>query len=250
VAVKTGTSQSYHDNWTLGFTRDVTVGVWVGNFDRQPLRGASGVVGAAPIFHDVMLAAQRRYGPPPAGEESVLPRPAGLEAVRVCALSGLRATLACPVLETEWLPASRELPACLWHRQAGGRTGVVWPARYRAWAKERGLLERAGKEAAASVPVRATSPRPAPRTVEGLRIVNPPAGASYLFDPTLRAEFQTLPLRAEAAAGARLTWSVDGHGVGVAAGDAELNWPLQRGRHVVCVDDGQGRRDEAVILVR
>jgi penicillin-binding protein 1C len=250
VAVKTGTSQSYHDNWTLGFTRDVTVGVWVGNFDRQPLRGASGVVGAAPIFHDVMQAAQRRFGPPPAGEEGVLLRPADLEATRVCALSGLRATPACPVLETEWLPASRELPACLWHRQ-GGHSGVVWPARYRAWAKERGLLERPGTVATASVPaVRVASPRAAPRTVDGLRIVNPPAGASYLFDPTLRAEFQTLPLRAEAAAGARLAWSVDGHGVGAAGADTELNWPLQRGRHVVSVDDGQGRRDEAVILVR
>jgi penicillin-binding protein 1C len=50
VAVKTGTSQAYRDNWTIGYTRDVTVGVWVGNFDRQPLRGSSGVTGAAPIF--------------------------------------------------------------------------------------------------------------------------------------------------------------------------------------------------------
>ena len=38
VAAKTGTSQAYHDNWTIGYTRDVTVGVWVGNFDRTPLR--------------------------------------------------------------------------------------------------------------------------------------------------------------------------------------------------------------------
>src|SRR6185369_10158997 len=51
VAVKTGTSQAYHDNWTVGYTRDITVGVWVGNFDRSPLRGSSGVTGAAPIFN-------------------------------------------------------------------------------------------------------------------------------------------------------------------------------------------------------
>ena len=38
VAVKTGTSQAYHDNWTVGYTRDVTIGVWVGNFDRTPLK--------------------------------------------------------------------------------------------------------------------------------------------------------------------------------------------------------------------
>ena len=59
VAVKTGTSQAYRDNWTVGYTHEVTVGVWVGNFDRRPLIGSSGVTGAAPIFHAVMLAAQR-----------------------------------------------------------------------------------------------------------------------------------------------------------------------------------------------
>ena len=60
VAVKTGTSQAYHDNWTIGYSRHVTVGVWVGNFDRKPLRNSSGVTGAGPIFHAVMLAAERR----------------------------------------------------------------------------------------------------------------------------------------------------------------------------------------------
>src|SRR5206468_3127544 len=60
VAAKTGTSQAFHDNWTVGYSRHVTVGVWVGNFDRRPLRNSSGVTGAGPIFHAVMLAAERR----------------------------------------------------------------------------------------------------------------------------------------------------------------------------------------------
>jgi membrane carboxypeptidase/penicillin-binding protein PbpC len=60
VAVKTGTSQAYRDNWTIGYTRDVTVGVWVGNFDRTSLPNSSGVTGAGPIFHAVMMAAQLR----------------------------------------------------------------------------------------------------------------------------------------------------------------------------------------------
>src|SRR5262249_15262199 len=70
VAVKTGTSQAYHDNWTIGFTRDVTVGVWVGNFDREPLQNSSGVTGAAPIFHDVLMAAETRLaGRMPAADD-------------------------------------------------------------------------------------------------------------------------------------------------------------------------------------
>src|SRR5205823_12800064 len=59
VAVKTGTSQAYRDNWTIGYTRDVTVGVWVGNFDLSALRNSSGVTGAGPIFHEVMLLVGR-----------------------------------------------------------------------------------------------------------------------------------------------------------------------------------------------
>ncbi|OIP97110.1 hypothetical protein AUK40_03960 [Candidatus Wirthbacteria bacterium CG2_30_54_11] len=58
AAVKTGTTNDIKDNWTVGFTPDLTVGVWVGNNNGDPLTGhASGVTGAAPIWHDFMEAA-------------------------------------------------------------------------------------------------------------------------------------------------------------------------------------------------
>ena len=76
VAAKTGTSQGYRDNWAIGYTRDVTVGVWVGNFDRAPLRNSSGVTGAGPIFHAVMLAAARRYSAETEPMEGPVFRPA------------------------------------------------------------------------------------------------------------------------------------------------------------------------------
>jgi penicillin-binding protein 1C len=62
ASVKTGTSQDFHDNWVIGYTRDFTVGVWVGNFDRTPLAGATGVSGAGPVFNAVMQAACQRLG--------------------------------------------------------------------------------------------------------------------------------------------------------------------------------------------
>lgn len=62
-AVKTGTSSDFHDNWCLGFTREITVGVWAGNFDQSPLKGLSGVAGAGPIFHRTMLAAHAGITP-------------------------------------------------------------------------------------------------------------------------------------------------------------------------------------------
>src|SRR5262249_23697083 len=142
VAVKTGTSQAYHDNWTVGFTRDVTVGVWVGNFDREPLQNSSGVTGAAPIFHDVLMAAQSRLaGGMPAPEEPLVERPAELAARAVCALSGRDATEFCPRVETEWIPSDRPAAPCPWHHRAHGRIVTAWPPVYRAWARQQGLLD-------------------------------------------------------------------------------------------------------------
>ena len=55
VSVKTGTTNDYRDNWTIGYTPDYVVAVWVGNNDNTPMSGVvSGVTGAAPIWHDIM----------------------------------------------------------------------------------------------------------------------------------------------------------------------------------------------------
>ena len=67
-AVKTGTSKDMRDNWTIGFSADYTVGVWVGNTDGSAMRGAiSGVSGAAPIWQELMqflTAASASLKPP------------------------------------------------------------------------------------------------------------------------------------------------------------------------------------------
>ncbi|OGG24161.1 hypothetical protein A3A79_03140 [Candidatus Gottesmanbacteria bacterium RIFCSPLOWO2_01_FULL_43_11b] len=57
VAVKTGTSNDKRDNWTIGYTPSSVVTVWVGNNDNSPMHPTltSGVTGAAPIWHDIMI---------------------------------------------------------------------------------------------------------------------------------------------------------------------------------------------------
>jgi len=55
AAAKTGTTNDYRDNWTLGYTPQVAVGVWVGNTDNSEMKGVTGLTGAAPIWHDVMM---------------------------------------------------------------------------------------------------------------------------------------------------------------------------------------------------
>lgn len=54
AAAKTGTSTDFRDSWTVGFTPEYTVGVWVGRFSNRPLQRISGAMGAAPVFHRVL----------------------------------------------------------------------------------------------------------------------------------------------------------------------------------------------------
>ena len=62
VACKTGTSTDFRDNWTIGFTPEYSVGVWVGNFDGSPMREVSGVTGAGPILHSIFDYLHTNYG--------------------------------------------------------------------------------------------------------------------------------------------------------------------------------------------
>jgi penicillin-binding protein 1C len=64
AAVKTGTSSGYRDTWTVGYTADYTVGVWVGNFNGSPMRRIGGVSGAGPLWNRIMLHLYDRRDPP------------------------------------------------------------------------------------------------------------------------------------------------------------------------------------------
>jgi len=55
VAVKTGTTNNYHDAWTVGYTPSIVTGVWVGNSNNAAMKGtADGSVLAAPIWNEYM----------------------------------------------------------------------------------------------------------------------------------------------------------------------------------------------------
>lgn len=57
IAVKTGTTNDKRDNWTIGWTPQVVVGVWVGNNDNSQMKAvASGVSGASPIWRKIIIA--------------------------------------------------------------------------------------------------------------------------------------------------------------------------------------------------
>ena len=260
VAAKTGTSQSYFDNWVIGYTRDVTVGVWVGNFDRTPLRGSSGVTGAGPIFHAVMLAAvERTTGALPINQPVVLAvAPPDVKRAELCATSGMAAGDACPTRVSEWVPTEAPGTHCTWHHATDRGLVTVWPETYREWAQSAGLLPPGPVPLAvlAAAPAETTGhhalsdARPIGRTGERrLTITRPLGGALFLLDPSLRPEFQALTFSATGGDGP-LEWFVDSASIAVVEPGRTVRWPLVRGRHRVAVKDRAGATDETTIVVR
>jgi penicillin-binding protein 1C len=84
VAVKTGTTNDFRDNWTIGYTPSYVVSVWVGNNDNTPMRGiVSGVTGAAPIWNGIMSNLLEGTRPEP------FQRPQGVVQKAVCSDTGL-----------------------------------------------------------------------------------------------------------------------------------------------------------------
>ena len=63
VAVKTGTTNDKRDNWAVGFTKGITVGIWSGNNDNSPMNQkiASGATGASQIFYRLMIELLKKY---------------------------------------------------------------------------------------------------------------------------------------------------------------------------------------------
>lgn len=101
VAVKTGTTNSLRDNWTIGYTRDRVVLTWVGNNDNSPMSSvASGVTGASPIWNSLMSRALNE-------QSHRFALPAGMERVRLCATTGTLACAGCPRVIEEVLPLER-----------------------------------------------------------------------------------------------------------------------------------------------
>lgn len=148
-AVKTGTTNDNRDAWTLGYTPDLAVGVWVGNADYSTMKGVAGATGAVPIWHNVMARALEGQPAQP------FTPPAGSQRAVVCADSGTLPGEACPAQREEVFAENQgPLPAAydLWQRiridrvtgklateftpadRIETRDGMIFPQKYRDWA--------------------------------------------------------------------------------------------------------------------
>jgi penicillin-binding protein 1C len=96
AAVKTGTSSDYRDTWTVGFTTDYLVATWVGNFDGAPMRQVSGVTGAAPLWHRIMVHLHETQEP------TEFAPPTGMAKRPICAGTGQKPGPTCEAIVQEY----------------------------------------------------------------------------------------------------------------------------------------------------
>jgi len=104
VAAKTGTTNDFRDNWTLGYTPDIAVGVWVGNADYTPMENTTGLSGAAPIWNEFMQYAVTEMT---GGNPTPFTRPAGVVERVVCEVSGSEPSEWCPSQRGEFFAADQ-----------------------------------------------------------------------------------------------------------------------------------------------
>lgn len=247
AAAKTGTSKGYRDNIAVGYTPLVTVAVWVGNFDGSPMEGTSGVTGAGPLFHDVMIAAEHRF---PSGE---FPKPKGVDEVAVCPLSGALPGEHCKDTHREVFARSGDrstapVASCTMHvavaidptnglragpacKDAETRVLERYDADLLAWARSAG---RPIVPDAFSPRCPGASDEPL-RDASRARIAFPPDGAAFSIDPSASAK-QAIAIRADVPSGARaVAIVVDGQRHALAP-PYELRFPLTVGAHSAHVD--------------
>ena len=221
VAAKTGTSKDFRDNWTVGYSPRYTVGVWVGNFDGEPMHNVSGITGCGPLFKDIMLLLHKGE----AGTDFTEPK--GIVTSAVCPRSGLRPNEFCPgVVKEVFIEGTEPREECTHHQKnpavllvAEKRNGEPAPARF--------------------------------------AITFPRDGDIFKLDPVLRKEHQRIKLRAVFPVTkypARIKWWVNGDKVGETGPPFSIFWNLRPGSFTIkatAVSDGppvESRPVKVVVL--
>lgn len=256
AAAKTGTTTDFRDNWTVGYTPQLAVGVWAGNADNTPMYRVTGITGAGPIWHDFMQAALR--GAP----VKKFIRPDNIIEKEICDASGLLATADCLRVRREvfvrgteptryddaYLALNVDAPTGnLWREGCRGpmvrRVFRVYPPDAQDWALKQGLataprVDCLGQRVdSGAVSPQAERPGDEAEAGTGLMVVSPAMNSEYETSPQLPANLQRLQVSARLTQPLRLhrvRLLLDGAVIGEFA-DAPYQalWQLTPGEHRV-----------------
>ena len=230
-AVKTGTSTDFRDNWCLGFTADFTVGVWAGNLDNTPMRGISGVTGAAPIFKATMLRLHEDHTP------SWFKKPSNMKLCHIDPHTGKRHSQPSQTTIPLTLP-NTHIPLAAKPSDYDSKGRVYLDSAYTEWHNKEADQSRFTLHA---TPHSTLSPQNSK-----LKILSPSREAEYLLDPDLPGSGKILKLSADASS--TVTWH--SNTLTIQNNGAHFTATLTPGEHVITARDATGREASRKIIVR
>ncbi len=219
VALKTGTSQGYRDAWTVAWSQDYMVAVWMGRADAGTMVQMSGGRAAAAMAQAILL--HLHESTPGDLLDTQFPPPAGMVQVELCAFTGLRNVGACNQTFQEYVEPDNIPPPEPVHladdRVTVQRVVSVLPD-YRSWAAGQGFLVRQDA-ISAEAPVR-------------LSITAPEREMKFWRNPEAPAQLNRLALRVVTEPRVpQVVWYVDGVPFMLADPDKPVYWPMTQGEH-------------------
>ncbi len=223
-AAKTGTSFRFCDNWTVGFTRDYTLAVWVGNFDHTPMQRVSGISGAGPLFANIMhlLYSKKNYP-----ERDALPEE--LIRVPICPLSGKRPHKYCPSSLEEIIPKEHLISyykdSCTMHTKSKGGIHTVLPGRYEEWVEGFG----------------AKNPDSEIKKEERFKIVKPQDGAIFYRLSNVKPEYQSLRIELTTTEEKKITWFLNGKKLKETFANHSFLWQIKPGKYCLTASSGKDK---------
>jgi len=176
-AAKTGTSSDFRDNWCIGFTTRYTVGIWMGNHDRTPMRGVSGITGSAFAFQEIMQTLHEKQPP------TDFIAPPTLMLASIDTRTGHLASPG-PWTRMEWVQKSQPPATASAADYAPGDNAIIDDATYAEWFRSPDHRHTSGVSLASSLRLQLVSPR----------LLSPQPGTTYVIDPELPGSSRTLPL--------------------------------------------------------
>ena len=262
AAVKTGTTSNFHDNWTVGYTPDLVVGVWTGNTTYEPIRDVDGLSGAAPIWHEFIRTVSS--GLPRKGFE----QPPGMERIEICAISGMLPSEVCPYRKWEWFIAGTQP-----EQEDTIYRQVILDMASGGLAQETTPVERRARSLALNLPAQARNwaslqglslyqdllennvsllPDSAMDKAVILQIVSPANGSQFHVAPNMDLASQRIPMRVAGPENLReVSFWVDNQVIGtVTQAPFQLWWTLEAGESQIWAEaiaaDGSKLTSESI----
>ena len=255
IAWKTGTSYGHRDAWCIGYSPELTIGVWLGNFDGKGSSMMSGTDAATPILFALFTALT--------GQDTHrwFTKPEGLKTREVCTLSGAPVSPHCPTRKSDvYIPGVSPVATCTIHKrvsidtatgyslcshcrnldETGAQNGYKtvlfeeWPAAAATWLAENGF----------AVPVLPAHNPLCNGAIAGTApvILSPTEDTVYYIRPGIPLEHQKIRLSASASNRTQeLFWFLDGALIFKGKAGQQYWLTPVKGKHLLTCVDAEGR---------